>query len=280
MYYNYRHYEPIYGRWICRDPIGNLTVVEGIYGFCGNLNYDFDGLGALPIVQPIGNSPSLGNDGDIWFGVAFGCVNRGDPIKVVKSLKFNVYDCKTKEKLFSDGKTWSEEFSYSSPNTNVRWAMLGPSMPMSALALIIPPGEDKCRYGKIELSSDFFTNNVPDIKVGKDQHIPAGLLSWFKFEGDDSVGNHAGYVIGYKGRLPSSYSNSGAFATLKMQAEYSCGETNPRITVWTTGSWRLDPTQRIDLYGNLRGPLSVTDADEWWMNGKKVNLVTMEIEEK
>ena len=36
VYYNYRHYEPLMGRWMSRDPIGDRGE-SGLYGFCANL---------------------------------------------------------------------------------------------------------------------------------------------------------------------------------------------------------------------------------------------------
>ena len=50
VYYNYRHYEPVAGRWLSRDKAeehGGLMI----YGFCGNYNWSFDVRGEVaPIV--------------------------------------------------------------------------------------------------------------------------------------------------------------------------------------------------------------------------------------
>ena len=61
-YYNYRHYSPIFGRWLCRDSPDELSrstrlfddpdaeeLVAGLYGMCWNAPIDsFDVLGAYP----------------------------------------------------------------------------------------------------------------------------------------------------------------------------------------------------------------------------------------
>ncbi len=48
IYYNYRHYNPLDGRWISRDPIGEMGGIN-IYAFMGNkLNCFIDELGLSP----------------------------------------------------------------------------------------------------------------------------------------------------------------------------------------------------------------------------------------
>ena len=51
VYYNYRHYEPVTGRWLCRDP---MEVVDGLinrYSYVGNtFSMYLDRLGQLPIL--------------------------------------------------------------------------------------------------------------------------------------------------------------------------------------------------------------------------------------
>ncbi len=47
VYYNYRHYEPVLGRWIRRDPIG-MFWVENVYGVCNYIQY-YDHLGLTKI---------------------------------------------------------------------------------------------------------------------------------------------------------------------------------------------------------------------------------------
>ena len=44
VYYNYRHYNPMDGRWLRRDPVGHLSV-NGIYNFCANSFVSLDLLG-------------------------------------------------------------------------------------------------------------------------------------------------------------------------------------------------------------------------------------------
>ena len=46
IYYNYRHYEPVTGRWLSRDPIDELGSVS-LYLFSNN-NLDGDQLGLIP----------------------------------------------------------------------------------------------------------------------------------------------------------------------------------------------------------------------------------------
>jgi RHS repeat-associated protein len=50
LYYGYRHYDPVHGRWLSRDPIGEAGGVN-LYGFVGN-----DGINSLDI---LGLAPSL-----------------------------------------------------------------------------------------------------------------------------------------------------------------------------------------------------------------------------
>ena len=59
VYYNYRHYDPVAGRWLSRDPIeeqGGLAL----YRFCGNNGVDsFDNLGNNPAIIVIEGVASL-----------------------------------------------------------------------------------------------------------------------------------------------------------------------------------------------------------------------------
>lgn len=54
VYYGYRYYSPLLGRFINRDPIGEEGGIN-LYGFCGNdgvNGYDFLGLSDDPLVLP------------------------------------------------------------------------------------------------------------------------------------------------------------------------------------------------------------------------------------
>ena len=51
LYYGYRHYDPVHGRWLSRDPIGEAGGVN-LYGFVGN-----DGVNHIDV---LGLAPSLG----------------------------------------------------------------------------------------------------------------------------------------------------------------------------------------------------------------------------
>ena len=44
VYYNYRHYDSVTGRWLSRDPIVELGGL-GLYGWCANIKYGYDVLG-------------------------------------------------------------------------------------------------------------------------------------------------------------------------------------------------------------------------------------------
>ena len=48
VYYNYRHYEPVIGRWLGRDPIGESSVPL-LYGFSNKMNLDFLGMEELDL---------------------------------------------------------------------------------------------------------------------------------------------------------------------------------------------------------------------------------------
>ena len=51
VYYNYRHYEPMSGRWLSRDPIEENELTMNIYLFLGNtFGRYFDSLGQVPIL--------------------------------------------------------------------------------------------------------------------------------------------------------------------------------------------------------------------------------------
>lgn len=63
---------------------------------------------------------------------------------------------------------------------------------------------------------------------------------------------------------------------LRMVGAYTCGKADPKLTVWTAGSWNIFPVQRLDRGLQPRGHKLGTDADEWFMNGKKIDLETME----
>ena len=62
VYYNYRHYNPIFGRWVRRDPI---AFVQGaLYSTFGNSpenEYDFIGLATIRITTQDGSSEQLIN---------------------------------------------------------------------------------------------------------------------------------------------------------------------------------------------------------------------------
>ena len=45
VYYNYRHYEPMTGRWMSRDPVGIMKL----YQFASNKYSEFDWLGLWPV---------------------------------------------------------------------------------------------------------------------------------------------------------------------------------------------------------------------------------------
>ncbi len=63
VYYNYRHYEPVSGRWLCSDPIGNTDGLN-LYGYIDNQSiYSYDALGLLlgpwiapPLIIPVMDS--------------------------------------------------------------------------------------------------------------------------------------------------------------------------------------------------------------------------------
>ena len=73
VYYNYRHYEPVTGRWMGRDPIGDTNCLC-LYLFCrNNLFWSFDQLGLkCNIYIMIGHFPGLDEEselnleGSIW----------------------------------------------------------------------------------------------------------------------------------------------------------------------------------------------------------------------
>ena len=46
VYYNYRHYEPATGRWLRRDPVGNVSS-RNLYAFMFNIDYRTDCLGLM-----------------------------------------------------------------------------------------------------------------------------------------------------------------------------------------------------------------------------------------
>ena len=46
VYYNYRHYEPVMGRWTSRDPL-NVCIPVARYVFCGNRSFSTDWLGLI-----------------------------------------------------------------------------------------------------------------------------------------------------------------------------------------------------------------------------------------
>ena len=47
VYYNYRHYEPVTGRWMRRDPAGEFGGMD-VYAFCGNkISVDINGLAGI-----------------------------------------------------------------------------------------------------------------------------------------------------------------------------------------------------------------------------------------
>ena len=54
VYYNYRHYEPVTGRWMARDPIGELTHAN-LYFFCRSPLGETDALGLDSSCDRIGN---------------------------------------------------------------------------------------------------------------------------------------------------------------------------------------------------------------------------------
>ena len=53
-YYNYRHYEPVTGRWLARDPIGELAHAN-LYFFCRSPLGETDALGLDSSCDRIGN---------------------------------------------------------------------------------------------------------------------------------------------------------------------------------------------------------------------------------
>ncbi|MBQ9431270.1 MAG: RHS repeat-associated core domain-containing protein [Kiritimatiellae bacterium] len=268
VYYNYRHYDPVTGRWIRRDPIEDDNGI-GAYLFCYNFKFLFDVLGTSPKAQPIGTSPTVNEKGVLWFAVAFDGVDLNKTLYVVKHIKIDLRDCESGKQLLYDGKEWIEEVSLSRIYSNVRFVMLDGNKPMSSLVQISPPGEKNCRYGKIEFSSDFFLNKSPHFSPkGKQFSSDTNPKSWFTYFGDDATGNHRGSVSNYQGGMPPKYSNSNAFATLNMEAVYSCGKEMPSMTVHANGDWIPYGTQRLNDNNELRGPTGSSDAD-WWINGTK-----------
>ncbi len=51
VYYNYRHYDPVTGRWLSRDPVEEEGGIRNIYSFLGNTVVQYsDWLGQVPIL--------------------------------------------------------------------------------------------------------------------------------------------------------------------------------------------------------------------------------------
>lgn len=83
VYYNYRHYDPVAGRWMQRDPIEE-TGCLCLYSFCRNdplLSFDNGGLftplqliGGAVIGAAIGGISAAVTGGDVWAGIGGGLI--------------------------------------------------------------------------------------------------------------------------------------------------------------------------------------------------------------
>ena len=52
VYYNYRHYEPVTGRWMSRDPIEDIASLTGAYDYVANSPLgDFDWIGCISLSE-------------------------------------------------------------------------------------------------------------------------------------------------------------------------------------------------------------------------------------
>ena len=71
VYYNYRHYEPVMGRWLSRDPIGNIFSLN-LFAFSFNQQY-FDFLGLFTFDDFTGTPPA------------------GNPHSAMTAWSYNVY---------------------------------------------------------------------------------------------------------------------------------------------------------------------------------------------
>jgi RHS repeat-associated protein len=87
IYYGYRYYDPVTGRWPSRDPMGESLKLP-IYSFVGNspLSYfDLEGLQSLPADSNVGESGMgrfFGDDDDPNAGSTVTLCDRADALRV------------------------------------------------------------------------------------------------------------------------------------------------------------------------------------------------------
>jgi RHS repeat-associated protein len=49
VYYNYRHYEPVTGRWLSRDALEDVNSDDNLYAYCRNEGFVVDSLGLISL---------------------------------------------------------------------------------------------------------------------------------------------------------------------------------------------------------------------------------------